>query len=103
MPLRGPRPFTFASLAAGLVALLLALAPAAIHAQVGASTDILTGTVTGLMHWKEVGFNPNVSYDLKFTADQAGDEIVKFVADQVKRDQAPNWRYEITPTTIDFY
>ena len=31
------------------------------------------------------------------------DEIVKFVADQVKRDQAPNWRYEITPTTIDFY
>ena len=31
------------------------------------------------------------------------DEIVAFVADQVKRDQAPSWRYEITPSTIDFY
>jgi hypothetical protein len=31
------------------------------------------------------------------------DEILKFVAEQVKRDQAPNWRYEITPGAIDFY
>jgi hypothetical protein len=31
------------------------------------------------------------------------DEILKFVADEVKREQASSWRYEITPSTIDFY
>lgn len=31
------------------------------------------------------------------------DEIVRFVAEQVKRDQAPDWRFEITANSIDFY
>jgi hypothetical protein len=31
------------------------------------------------------------------------EEIVNFVAAQVKRDQAPTWNYRITPNTIDFY
>lgn len=31
------------------------------------------------------------------------DEIVAFVAERVKREQAPSWRYEITGRSIDFY
>jgi hypothetical protein len=31
------------------------------------------------------------------------DEIVEWVAGQVRRDQAPSWKYRITPDSIDFY
>jgi hypothetical protein len=30
-------------------------------------------------------------------------DIIDFVAARVKQDQAPNWRYEITANSIDFY
>jgi hypothetical protein len=31
------------------------------------------------------------------------DEIVGWLAGQVQRDQAPSWKYRITPNSIDFY
>jgi len=31
------------------------------------------------------------------------DEIVAFVAERVRQEQASTWRYRITPTSIDFY
>ena len=31
------------------------------------------------------------------------DGIIRFVANQVKRDQAPSWRYEIDETSIAYY
>ncbi len=31
------------------------------------------------------------------------DDVVAFIAEQVKHDQAPNWRYEITGSSVDFY